>query len=53
MRALSEKTQARRECPPKDEVRLVQLTDISYVRQIESWMITPVPAAQILRILPS
>ncbi|ECW4334308.1 recombinase, partial [Salmonella enterica subsp. enterica serovar Enteritidis] len=23
------------------------------VRQIESWMITPVPAAQILRILPS
>ncbi|OPQ47542.1 recombinase, partial [Salmonella enterica subsp. enterica serovar Enteritidis] len=29
------------------------LTDISYVRQIESWMITPVPAAQILRILPS
>ncbi|ECS8896726.1 recombinase, partial [Salmonella enterica subsp. enterica serovar Enteritidis] len=22
MRALSEKTQARRECPPKDEVRL-------------------------------
>ncbi|HAF3548238.1 TPA: recombinase, partial [Salmonella enterica] len=24
-----------------------------YVRQIESWMITPVPAAQILRILPS
>ncbi|ECL0802350.1 recombinase, partial [Salmonella enterica] len=25
----------------------------SYVRQIESWMITPVPAAQILRILPS
>ncbi|EBY2491564.1 recombinase [Salmonella enterica] len=48
MRALSEKTQARRECPPKDEVRLVPLTDISYVRQI-----TPVPAAQILRILPS
>ncbi|ENS5107835.1 recombinase, partial [Salmonella enterica] len=28
MRALSEKTQARRECPPKDEVRLVPLTDI-------------------------
>ncbi|OPS85813.1 recombinase, partial [Salmonella enterica subsp. enterica serovar Enteritidis] len=27
MRALSEKTQARRECPPKDEVRLVPLTD--------------------------
>ena len=29
--------------PPKDEVRLVPLTDISYVRQMESWMITTRP----------
>ena len=30
---LSEKVRARRGCPPKDEVRQVLLTDISYVRQ--------------------
>ncbi len=29
--------------PAKDEVRLVPLTDISYVRQMESWMITTRP----------
>lgn len=29
--------------PPKDEVRLVPLTDISYVRQMESWMVTTRP----------
>lgn len=34
---------ARRGRPPKDEVRLVPLTDISYVRQMESWMITTRP----------
>lgn len=40
VRILSEKVRARRGRPPKDEVRLVPLTDISYVRQMESWMIT-------------
>lgn len=29
--------------PPKDEVRLVPLTDISYVRQMASWMVTTRP----------
>ena len=40
---MSEKMRARRGRPPKDEVRLVPLTDISYVRQMESWMITTRP----------
>lgn len=40
---LTEKVRARRGRPPKDEVRLVPLTDISYVRQMESWMITTRP----------
>lgn len=31
VRVLSEKVRARRGCPPKDEVRLVPLTDISYI----------------------
>ncbi|GCZ35287.1 recombinase [Escherichia coli] len=43
VRILSEKVHARRGRPPKDEVRLVPLTDISYVRQMESWMITTRP----------
>lgn len=43
VRILSEKVRARRGHPPKDEVRLVPLTDISYVRQMESWMITTRP----------
>ncbi|EIS2543223.1 tyrosine-type recombinase/integrase [Escherichia coli] len=43
VRILSEKVCARRGRPPKDEVRLVPLTDISYVRQMESWMITTRP----------
>lgn len=43
MRIQSEKVRARRGRPPKDEVRLVPLTDISYVRQMESWMITTRP----------
>ncbi len=29
--------------PPKDEVSLVPLTDISYVRQMASWMVTTRP----------
>lgn len=40
---LSEKVRARRGHPPKDEVRLVPLTDISYVRLMESWMVTSCP----------
>ncbi|EAS6427110.1 hypothetical protein EAW94_24005 [Salmonella enterica] len=36
VRVLSEKVRARCGRPPKDEVRLVPLTDISYVRQMES-----------------
>lgn len=44
VRVLSEKVRARRGRPPKDEVRLVPLTDISYVRQMESWMVTTRPA---------
>ena len=43
VRIQSEKVRARRGRPPKDEVRLVPLTDISYVRQMESWMITTRP----------
>ncbi|MDT5396592.1 Tyrosine recombinase XerD [Escherichia coli] len=43
VRILSEKVRARRGRPLKDEVRLVPLTDISYVRQMESWMITTRP----------
>lgn len=43
VRVLSEKVRARRGRPPKDEVRLVPLTDISYVRQMESWMVTTRP----------
>lgn len=40
---LAEKVRARRGRPPKDEVRLVPLTDVSYVRLMESWMITTRP----------
>lgn len=43
VRVLSEKVRARRGRPPKDEVRLVPLTDISYVRQMENWIITTRP----------
>nr|QJS03235.1 hypothetical protein G6854_00020 [Escherichia coli] len=43
VRILSEKVRAQRGRPPKDEVRLVPLKDISYVRQMESWMITTRP----------
>lgn len=43
VRVLSEKVRARRGRPPKDEVRLVPLTDISYVRQMASWMVTSRP----------
>ena len=45
VRVLSEKVRARRGRPPKDEVRLVPLTDGSFVRQMESWMVTTRPAA--------
>ncbi|EEW0635123.1 hypothetical protein EEQ68_24335, partial [Escherichia coli] len=41
VRILSEKVCARRGRRPKDEVRLVPLTDISYVRQMESWIWLP------------
>lgn len=34
MRVLSEKVRARRGRPPKDEVRLVPLTDLNFVRQM-------------------
>lgn len=44
VRVLSEKVRARRGRPPKDEVRLVPLTDASFVRQMESWMVTTRPA---------
>ncbi len=40
---LLQKVRARRGRPPKDEVRLVPLTDISYVRQMESSIITTRP----------
>lgn len=40
VKVLSEKVRARRGHWPKDEIRLVPLTDISYVRQMENWMVT-------------
>ncbi len=40
---LSEKVRARRGRPPKDEVRLVPLTDGSFVRQMENWMVITRP----------
>lgn len=43
VKVLSEIVRARRRHPPKDEVRLVPLTDDSYVRQLQSWMITTRP----------
>ena len=43
VRVLSEKVRARRGRPPKDKVRLVPLTDGSFVRQMESWMLPPWP----------
>ena len=43
VRVLSEKVRARRGRPPKDKVRLVPLTDGSFVRQMESWMVTTRP----------
>lgn len=46
VRVLSEKVRARRGRPPKDEVRLVPLTDASFVRQMESWMVTTRPRRQ-------
>lgn len=39
VKVLSEKVRARRGRPPKDEVRLVPLTDESYVRQMQSWVV--------------
>ena len=42
---LSEKVRARARRPPKDEVRLVPLTDASFVRQMESWMVHHRPPA--------
>jgi hypothetical protein len=43
VRVLSEKVRARRGCPPKDEVRLVPLTDVNFARQMASWMVTTRP----------
>ncbi len=43
VRVLSEKVRARRGRPPKDEVRLVPLTDGNFVRQMESCMVTTRP----------
>ena len=43
VRVLSEKFHPRRGRPPKEEVRLVPLTDISYVRLMTSWMVTTRP----------
>ncbi len=43
VRMLSEKVR-HAAAPPKDEVRLVPLTDASFVRQMESWMVTTRPA---------
>lgn len=43
VRVLSEKMRARRRHPPKDEVRLVPLTDGNFLRQMESWMVTTRP----------
>lgn len=39
----SEKVRARRGRPPKDEARLIPLTDESYVRQMHRWMVTTRP----------
>lgn len=36
VRVLSEKVRSRHRHPPKDEVRLVPLTNIRYVKQMES-----------------
>lgn len=43
VRILSEKVRSRRGRPPKDAVRLVPLTDRSYVHQVLSWMATERP----------
>lgn len=43
VRVLSEKVRGRRGRPPKDAVRLVPLTDVNFVRQMESWMVTTRP----------
>jgi len=43
VRVLSEKMRARRGHPPKDEVRLVPLTDGNFVRLMDSWMVTTRP----------
>lgn len=43
VKVLSEKVRARRERPPKDEVHLVLLTYDSFVRQMQSWMVTTLP----------
>jgi len=43
VRVLSEKVRARHGRPPKDEVRLVPLTDVSFVHQEKSWRMTPHP----------
>lgn len=43
VKVLSEKVRARRGRPPKDEVRLIPLTDESYIRQMQSWMVTTRP----------
>jgi integrase len=43
VRVLSEKVRARRGRPPKDEVRLIPLTDRSFVHQLQSWLITTRP----------
>ena len=43
MPVLSEKVRARRLPPPKDEVRLAPLTNISYVGQMANWMVTTRP----------
>lgn len=40
---LSVKVRARRGRPPKDEVRLVPLTDMNFVQQMQSWMVTTRP----------
>ena len=45
VRVLSEKMRARRGHPPKDEVRLVPLTDGNFVRLMDSWMVTTARAA--------
>lgn len=43
VRILSEKVRTRRGRPPKDEVRLVPLSDRSYVHRVESWLATARP----------